>query len=142
MHNVIVDTSRIIERLQANALDDYFGLHLQEKNKLFIDPHVLAELDSDVLFEPEQKITLQKLIQKYSTAGLIIESTHRYRLKRPFKDLYQDLKNSHVGGDRTDRHLIALSIQENATLDTTDGGITRTLNKLKFSNNRWRQFMV
>lgn len=138
--NIIIDTSQIIEKLEKRTLKTYLKHHEANGDKLFIDTRVYAEL-ANKLSNPKLKEHFHTLIKEKKASGLIINSRHRYTLKRTFKELFQNLKNKHVHLSTTDRHLIALSVQENAYLDTTDDGIKQALRILKSSKNPWRHYM-
>lgn len=140
MNLVVVDTSRILEKMERGILEEYFREYEASGNKLLISDRVFAELDGK-FDDPEQKISFQTLIKEKIDSGLIIDSRHRYTLKKNFKELFRQLKHVPVHLSTTDRYLIALNVQENAYLDTTDTGIIRALNILKVSKNKWRKYM-
>ena len=137
---IVTDTSRIIEKIERGNLDKYFRECEVSGNRILLDSRVFAELDGQ-LDDPEQKEKLHLLINEKIASGVIISSRHRYTLKKTFKELFHRLKNMPVHLSTTDRHLIALSIQEDAYLDTTDTGIIRALSILKISKNPWRRYM-
>ena len=108
--------------------------------QIWISFDVQNELES--LLEDEQRLIFEEAYKKGRKDGYIVDSRHKYRLNEPFKTLAQDLRKEKVRLERTDRNLIALSLQVKAEIKTTDPGIIQAMYILRTANTKWKKYVL
>lgn len=136
----LIDTSQIIEWLRNGTLKLNFDEMNENGDEIWIAPDVQREVTGQL--DDDERIKFETLYKEGIEAGYIIHSRHNYRVKEPFKTLAQDLRMEKVRLERTDRNLIALSLQIKAKIRSIDSGITEALDILRHANNPWKKYIL
>lgn len=136
----LFDANTIIKKLEENILEVTFEEIKHHGDEVWVTFDVQRELNDKL--DDENKIKFQNLLKNGSKEGFVIDSRNKFRIREPFKTAAQDLRKLHVRLQRTDRNLIALSLQVKAKIVTTDTGIEKALNIIKTTNNPYRSFAL
>lgn len=127
---LVIASDVLLIRLEDNTLSKYFAEHSNKKIELYIPFGIRRKVEESITDE-KQTIKWHKLIKEAIQQRIVVNSLHKYTLKREFKKLYHKLKSLNEKLIPIERNLIALSFQLGFAVDTDDDRLIRTINDVK-----------
>lgn len=126
----VVATDVLLNALQNNTLTNYFSEYSSKNIELYI-PYGVRRKVEESLIDENQTIQWHQLIKQSIKQRVVVDSLHKYQLKREFKELYHKLNSFHEKLTPIEKNLISLSFQLGIDVDSNDPIIIKIINEVK-----------
>ena len=89
-NGLVVAPDTLLDRLQNDTLANYFSNHYSKNIELYI-PYGVRRKVEESIFDENQTTKWHKLFKESIQQRIVVDSLHKYKLKKEFKKLYETL---------------------------------------------------
>lgn len=131
-NSLVMAVVPLLNKLENNTLSNYFSECSSRDIVLYIPYGVRRKIEGS-LSDENQTAQWHRLIKEAIKQRIVVDSLHKYKLKREYRELYHKLNSFHEKLTPVERNLISLSFQLGIDVVSDDPKIIRALSEVKTS---------